>query len=177
MMAMSWDDKAILAKLASLETKDARNAVRKGVRAGRKDTLAEVRANAKSLNSSSGRNMADKIKRSLKLRVTPKSKLHAKDAYAMEINFDTAKSPDLVYKTKEGVRYFIPFAIEYGHVGPGEGVARSKNRKASVVRNFAKRKVAEPIPFMRRAHESTIGKSFSAAKNVIMNELLRAWRK
>ena len=174
MMGMQWDDKAILKKFATLEKKTAKVAVRKGVRAGRKDTLAAAKTNAGNLRNA-GTGMSDRIKRALKLKVTPKRVLHAKDAYAIEINFK--EDPKLTHTAKDGNESYIPFAIEYGHVGPGEGAARKANRKSDIVKNYKNRRVAMPKPFMIPAHESTIGKSFSSAKRVIMAEISKVWRK
>lgn len=175
-MDMQWDDKLVMQKLLKMETVTAKKAVRKGVRAGRKDTLAMARYKAANLENA-GTGMAELISESLYLRVTPKSVLHAKDAYAMQIEFKTDGQFDrLIDISKEGVRNFIPHAIEYGHVGMYKGQARSKNRKSLVVSNVKKTIVAQPKPFMVPAHEETISRSFSSAKKVITSEIMKDWK-
>ncbi len=157
MMAVQFEDKKVLAKMKRMETTVVQKAVRKGVRAGRKDTLAKARDNAARLEGE-GTGMAEKIASSLKLMVTGKRKLHASDAYAIEVGFDTKKVPELIDK-----KNFIPFAIEYGHAGPGQGGTKTK--------------VAAPKPFMRPAHEATKAKSIDVAKRVIARELKKEWNK
>ena len=43
-MSVQYDDRKVLAKLKNMEVKAAKKAVRKGVRAGRKNTLAMARS-------------------------------------------------------------------------------------------------------------------------------------
>lgn len=162
MMEAELNAKAVLLGLKRLEGTVGKKIVRKGVRAGRKGTLAKARDNASRLEGE-GAGMAEYIAASLKLTVTDKRKLHARDAYAMEIGFDTQNFPDLI-ENNRGRRNFIPHAIEYGHVGPGQGGGTGP-------------KVAAPKPFMRRAHNATIAQSLNVAKRIIARELSREWNK
>lgn len=77
---------------------------------------------------------------------------------------------DFVHISKKGIRYYIPFAIEYGHATPfgselyknkisNEPKKRRRNR-AEIDAGLAKKdasKEVKPIPFMRRAFESRKG--------------------
>jgi len=163
-MSVQYDDRKVLAKLKHMEKKAAQKAIKKGVTAGRKKTLAVARHNAASLENV-GTGMAEKIASSLVSRVTPKKTLKAKDAWAKEITFNPKKveANGLIYISKEGVRSFIPFAIEYGHAAPYQGGSKNK--------------VASPKPFMRVAHEQTKGESMRIAKKVITQEIRKAWNK
>jgi len=161
-MSLNWDDKALMRKFDALETKVARAAIRKGVRAGRKTTLAVAKTNAAGLRKS-GTGMSEKIRSALKLRVTPKSTLHRKDSYAMEVLIDPKITPEFLHVTKEGKKYYIPYAIEYGHAAPGDGGSKDK--------------FVLPKPFMIPAHEMTRNTSIYMASRVIADEIKKAWNR
>ena len=163
-MSVQYDDRAVLTKLRYMESKAAAKAVKKGVTAGRKKTLAVARHNAAGLETG-GSGMSERIAASIVSRVTPRRILKAKDAWAKEITFDPKKveANGLVAISKAGVRSFIPFAIEYGHAAPGQGGSKAK--------------VAAPKPFMRTAHEATKNESMRIAKKVIAQEIHREWNR
>jgi hypothetical protein len=152
--------KAVIRKMSKFEANTVKKTVRKGVRLGRKKTLAVAKDNAARLERT-GTGMAENIADSLKLMVTPRRQLRAKDAYAIEVGFDTKKHPELIAVSPGGTRNFIPHAIEYGHAGPGQGGSKSK--------------VAKPKPFMRKAHEATKDESLRVAKQYIAQDIRRQW--
>ena len=158
----------------NIEKKVAAKAIRKGVRAGRKGTFAEAKRNAGNLKGA-GTGMSGKIKKSLVLRAMTKKQLHLKNAFGMEIRFKDSEDRGLVHISKEGVRSFIPHAIEYGHVGP---YMSEKSQKKRTGGDYTKQeKVAAPKPFMIPAHESTRSHSMYIAKKVITQEITKEWNK
>jgi len=153
--------KHIEAALANLEKKVARTAVRRGVRAGRKETLKVARSNAKDMV---GGQMGKVLAKNTVLRKAKRSSLRVRDGYAMEVRL---KSPsegapsDFLHVAADGTRTFVPYAVEYGHAGPG--------------RSGSGQKVAVPIPFLRNAHEKTADRSLKTAEREIVHEIQAAW--
>jgi len=137
-------------KLKALERKTAKKVVRKAVRKSLAPVLKAGKANAKTMI---GGEMGPLIARHLALRAFKKQR---RGSYAMTCRIKTGKEgtpAEFVHITKEGKRYFIPAAIEYGHALPGRGGAKHKDVAA--------------IPFMRTASDAELPK----AKNLMKVEL------
>lgn len=174
----------ILKKMANMERKESQKAIRKGVHAGRKQTLREAKSRASSLERV-GTGMAEAIADALVIRVVKQKtlkRLGYKSAYAKEVTFNTSKYPQLIHYPKGsyserwagrdrrgrlaikrktfGKRSFIPYAIEYGHAGPG---------------NHGGGRVAAPKPFIRPAHEATKKQSIRDAKATIIKHISGYW--
>ena len=76
-----------------------------------------------------------------------------------------------VVTTKDGKRYYIPTAVEYGHAGPGGGgftalaidkdgnykVYKKGRKKGQIKKASAKTKTVKPHPFMRPAMKAKKG--------------------
>ena len=162
-MDAELDAKAVLLGLKRLEGTVGKKIVRRGVRAGIKPMFAKAKDNASRLERE-GTGMAEYIAASLLLKTTPKRTLHARDAHAMEIDFDTQNYPDLIENSPgSGRRNFIPHAIEYGHAGPYAGGSGDK--------------LVAPKEFMRAAYEATKGNSIDVARRLIAKEIKREWNR
>ena len=153
--------KKIDAALSNLEKKVAKTAVRRGVRAGRKPTLAAARSNAKNMV---GGQMGQKLSKNIVLRTTKRSALRVRDGYAMEVRLKSSGEgapAEFVHVSAAGTRTYVPHAIEYGHVAHGQSGSGAK--------------VAAPVPFLRNAHEQTEKQSLEIAEREIVNEIQKAW--
>lgn len=173
----------VLGKFAAMENRERKKALRKSVRAGRKDMLAEVKSRAARLEKE-GTGMAETIAAAAKIRPLKARTLRrigVRSGYGMYIWFDTQRFPQLVHypggsysytaerQTRRGTKIvrkthgqqsFIPAAIEYGHAGPG---------------NFGGAKVTAAKPFVRPAHEATKSKSVNQFRKKMVTELKRYW--
>lgn len=128
-------------KLLALEKKVTKKIVRKAVRAGLKPTHKAAKSNAKSIV---GRNMGRLIFKNLVLRAFKKQK---RGSYGVTVRIKTESEgapKEFISETKDGKRYFVPAAIEYGHGLPGEG---GKGLKT-----------VPEISFMRKAADQKLGK-------------------
>jgi len=160
--------KKLNADLHRFEAKVSGKIASAAVKDGRRATLAEARSNAKAIGGNIGRLIA----KSIKLKKTPKKKLKLRGAVAWQVDLYEGPS-EFVYYPKgssssldtgvtSGKRTYIPYAIEYGHAGPGDAGGR---------------KVAAPVAFMRRAHEATRGKSLRVARDSLERRILAEWKK
>lgn len=78
------------------------------------------------------------------------------------VGMDKGMNDKFVVHTKNGVRYYIPAAVEYGHRFPGGGgyvvmdiVKRGKRKgQFRAAANKKQNKSAKPHPFMRPAYKS-----------------------
>lgn len=117
-------------KLGNMEKKVAKKIVRSAVRKAQNITKKKAKANAQSMV---GGEMGQKIAGALKVKSVNKQK---KGSYALQVAIDPTKADEFVHYTKDGKRYYIPTAVEYGHKKVGGG------------------KVA-PIGYMREASDAT----------------------
>ena len=129
--------KGLERKLNSLDRKVSRKVVRAAVRDAQKITLKAAKENAAGMV---GGEMGAKLKKALNIRAFKKRK---KGSYGMKIGLklNDAFIHHSIGKQAGGNRYFIPFAIEYGHAAPGAGGSGAKDVPA--------------IPFMRNAADRT----------------------
>lgn len=141
------------AKLLRLEKKTAKKIVRSSTRAAAKVTLKQVKSNAKSMI---GGNMGSLIAKHAKVIVF---KHQRKGSYGVQIGmkpnvpqFDywpVGSSSSLRARRTTGKKSYIPAAIEYGH-----GNAR-------------------PIPYIRRAWETTKPKAVKTLANELKQGIER----
>jgi hypothetical protein len=129
-------------ELARLPIKVSKRIVRDSVRAGANVTLRVAKELSRGIvGGQTGKMMAQALRVSAFRR-------QRKGQYGMTLSFDTQKYP-LKHVTAEGKEYFIPHAIEYGHVAvDGSPVAA--------------------IPFLRPAVEA----SRRQAENMILQKLI-----
>lgn len=116
-------------KLGNMEKKVAKKIVRTAVRKAQNITLKEAKGNVLSMV---GGEMGKKIASALKVKAVRKQK---KGSYSLQVAIDPSKAEEFKYKTKKGITYYIPTAVEYGHKGDSGTVPA--------------------IPFMRKASDST----------------------
>jgi HK97 gp10 family phage protein len=96
------------AQLKNLELKVAKGIVRKATRAGAKNTLKQVKANAMAMV---GGAMGALIARRAKVFVF---KHQRRGSWGVQIGMDP-KEEKFIHYSKNGKRSYIPSAIEYGH--------------------------------------------------------------
>ncbi|KPK67834.1 MAG: hypothetical protein AMJ84_12265 [Acidithiobacillales bacterium SM23_46] len=102
-------------KLTSLERKVAKKIVRQAVRAGLRPTLAAAKDNAR---SNIGGKMGALIARHTVLRARKKQR---RGSYSMAVRTKSESEgapAEFLGETKEGARYYIPAALEFGHRTP-----------------------------------------------------------
>ena len=165
------NDKQVDRALANLGKKTARKIVKPALKAGRKTTLAYAKTNARNMV---GGRMGHLLAKHLKSYVSRQRDLKARDAIGQEVrlkanvpefeHYPMGSSSNITTKKTTGQKSYIPWAIEYGHVGPG----RAGNKGP---------KVAAPIPFLRNAHLLTKQKSLALAKSHILAGIRREWAK
>ena len=117
-------------KLLKMEKTQAKNIVRKANREAQKVTLAQAKANAVSMI---GGEMGNKISGALKVKAARRQK---PGEYRTNVEIDSKRAEEFVHNTESGERYFIPTAIEYGHISTDGGFV-------------------PPIPYMWKAAETT----------------------
>ena len=145
-------------KLLSLPDKVAKKVVRMAMRASAKTISADAKSRAR---SEIGGKMGALIARQITVR---KSKTQRKGAYG--INAILRPHPDFVHINKyDGVRHFIPAALEFGHAGPYAG-GRWKTAEGTW---RAAEKLVRPHPFFRPAWHS----KKQVAKHTAETELWR----
>ena len=86
------------------------------------------------------------------MKVSRSSRRRRRGVYSLVVEIDPRREPDLMYQAASGRMYFIPAALEYGHAAPGAAGGP---------------KVAQPIPFMRRAYDTRK----ELAARAVINEL------
>ncbi|MCP4567637.1 MAG: hypothetical protein GY841_08665 [FCB group bacterium] len=123
---------------AIADVKKAKTIARRGVRAGGKDhILPEVKKNAQSMV---GGKTGARLRVASELKPWPAK--YQKGGYGMGVQLDADFNEPFLHITKDGKRYYIPFAIEYGHAYPGRGGGSSPPKDVA------------PVPFMRKAYDS-----------------------
>jgi len=143
--------------LDQLEKKETGKICRKGTRDVQKSAiLPDTKANALSVV---GGDMGTKIAKYLGVRAMTKLKRGHYGAKTIIKPYD-----EFIHVTKEGKRYYIPFAIEYGHGFHG----RSGNKDV------------RPMPYMRKAYEENKQKAVSHLSiriKILLEEAVRRLRK
>ena len=155
------------AQLQALETKVAKKIVRTAVREGGKNTLKQVKSNAKTMV---GGNMGNLLAKNAKLivfghqrrgsygmQIGMKPNVPEFDSWRMGsrtgVSFSRGKAGNVLRSTSKTVgKSYIPAAIEYGH-----GNAR-------------------PIPFIRSAWNKTKAKDVQIMGKILRKEIDRAMR-
>ena len=118
-------------KLATLPQKMAVRVLDKSARAGCNVVLHQARRNAKSLvRGSMGSLIAKYIKTG-----KPARRYQPRHGVSMQVYISALGNPYFVDE-RSGKRAYIPFALEYGHAGPGDAGGA---------------KVARPIGYLRKA--------------------------
>ena len=158
--------------LLSLEPKIGKTAVRKAVRVGtniiRDRQKALARANVGgSMGSLLAKHIVSKVPKEIG------GVRNGKGLYAMSTQF-RKDVPEFVYETHDstfsirtrkrlsGARYYIPFAIEFGHAFPGRGKGGDKGAPKDVA----------AIPFMRPGYRQ----SYRRAMQMVLDRLNAAIR-
>lgn len=143
-------------KLKALERKVAKKIVRKGVREGLKPTHKAAKSNAKSMV---GGEMGALLKKNIILRRFKKQR-RGSYAMAVRIKSESEGAPqEFVHKTKDGERYYIPAAIEFGHAAPGRGGGKNPPKDMPA------------IPFMRNASDANLKKGVGIFSQVVGKEI------
>jgi len=129
-------DQQLERKLLSLERKVAKKVVRKAGRKALRPILSSAKQNAKTMV---GGEMGTLLAAALILRAFRKQR---KSSYGLNVRLKAAIQ-EFIHIAKDGTRYYIPAAIEYGHDS------------------------AAAIPFMRAAFEANRGKTIVIMKDEI----------
>jgi len=148
----------IEAALADLELKVAKKIVRTAVRLGAKPILAQAQANAVGMV---GGNMGTAIRKALTVRAQQRQR---PGSYGVNILIRPSEAQQFKYTSKTGHESYIPYAIEYGHVGPGQG-----GEKGAPL-------VARPIPFTRAAFDAKAPESARVIEQQMWNGIEKAAR-
>ena len=135
--------KEIQGLLSKLPKKLEKKIIRTSVRDSQKIGLAATKQNASSMV---GGEMGAAISKDAQLKAFKKQK---RGSYGMSIRL--RPDDEMIYYTEGldggvGKRYYIPFAIEYGHAFPGRGGGKSPPKDVPA------------IPFMRKAGIDTAPK-------------------
>lgn len=133
--------------LGKLPKKMSKKIVRKSVRAAQKPVLAAAKSNAKTMV---GGNMGSLIAKNIKIKAPKKQR---RGQYQLGVKI--VENEQFIAITKEGRRYYIPMAIEYGH-------GHNKERAAE--------------PFMRNAANSNEKKAIKSLTKEIGNGIDQAVR-
>ncbi len=137
-MQVSLDgDVRLMRKFAKLAGPMQATVVKRSLRSASKVVLRAVKENAKSMV---GGHMGDLIARTAKVYTNKRRR--GDPVYGMRV----APKPDVhefEHETADGERYYIPWAIEYGHAFPGRGGGASPPKDV------------QPIPYARNAYEKT----------------------
>jgi hypothetical protein len=154
--------------LRQLERKEAANAVRKGTRETQKETILVDAQN--NVNSLVGGSMGSAIAKNLVVRAMTKL---LKFNYGHKVIIKETDA--FVYESKNtGTRYYIPFAIEYGHAFPGRGsgvyMAKGMSEKRAKQKASGNKDVA-PIQFMRKAFEANRKKAVDVLRDKVLRHL------
>ena len=119
----------IEAKLRALPIKVAKKTVRQAVRAGANVILPKVKDNARTLV---GGSMGSVMVKNLLVRAFKKQR---RGSYGLSVRYKSGIE-ELIHITADGVRYYVPAALEFGHARPGAGGSRVKDVPARpVIRN------------------------------------------
>jgi hypothetical protein len=124
------------------------------------EPLQAAKQNARSMV---GGKMGDLLSRFLTVRVWGKRGKKGASVQIDEtandifVEYSSGSSSDINTKKTSGKRYYIPYAIEYGHAFPYKGGSGNKDVK--------------PIPFMRTAFESSKGGIIGGFKKRIVDEI------
>lgn len=129
-------DKELERTLLSLERKVAKKVIRKAGRKAMKPILGSAKQNARTMV---GGTMGTLLATGLILRAFRRQR---RSSYGLNIRLKAAIK-EFIHIAKDGTRYYIPAAIEYGHDS------------------------AAAIPFMRAAFEANKGKTFVIMHNEI----------
>ena len=147
--------------LKQLETKEAAKMCRKGTRDVQKSAiLPDAKSNAMSIVRGA---LGAKIASSFVVRAMTKLK---RGHYGAKTIIKPVE--EFVHITKEGQRYYIPYAVEYGHAFPGRG--GKKNSPKDV----------KPMPFMRKAYEENKQQAvthLSIRMKILLEEAVRRLKK
>lgn len=132
--------------LKTLEAKVARRVVGKALRKGAAVVRRQqIQKAITVIGGAMGTNIAGSI-------VVKSLKQRQRQVYRVT-SMISPSNESLIYKNRNGKRYYIPTAIEYGHAFPGRGGTGEKD--------------VSPIPFMRPAMEE----SAANAANAVIEEL------
>lgn len=153
-------------KFRQMPAKLAKKGVRTAVRAGTKHIAAAVRGEAR---RQVGGSMGALIARQLKVRRPKKMR---RGGYGL--NAILMPDDKFIYYTKgSGARYFIPFAIEFGHAAPYSTKAATGGYMKTHTgrgKRITGAKVVPPRPFFRDGWHS----SKMAARRIVETELWRS---
>ena len=163
--------KQVEAALLQIAQKTGKKVVRKAVRAGAKPISKQAKMNAKSLI---GGTMGGKIARAMTIRAQRKQR---PGAFAVNVLINPKKADQFVSYTagsqssiatgkfikSSGKRYFIPAAIEYGHVAPGKGGTGAP-------------KVVGPVAYTRKAFDSRKQESIRTTMKTLWQGIEQAAR-
>jgi len=141
-------------QLDKLEKKVAKKIIRKAVRAGQKPVLAKAKENAWNMV---GGMMGRLIAKNTAIRIPKKKR---RGGYTLSVR-QKPGIPEFIHNTKNGVRYYIPAAIEFGHAAPGD-------------KGGAKHVAA--VPFMRDAAKLQKSQSEIIVKREILQGIRRETR-
>jgi hypothetical protein len=143
-------------KLFKLEKKTSKKIVRRGVREGLKPTHKAAKINAR---STVGGEMGALIARNIVLRAGKQRP----GSFIMKVRTKSEKEgapKEFVHVTAEGHRYYVPYAIEYGHAFPGRGGEGRSGYKAP--------KDVAPAPFFRPAADANLKKAVPIFQRVVV---------
>ena len=155
--------KALEKKMLDLEKKVSKKINRQAVRAGIKTILAPAKANASSFV---GGDMGKLISRSLQIAV---GKVKRPSQYYLQVrhnpkyndrfvSYARGASSSLSTKKTTGQRYYIPSAIEYGHIKRGGGG------------------MVAPISYLRSAFDANTERAKTRLRRTLFLGIERAWR-
>ena len=148
--------KAVEKSLLNLEIKVGRKIVRTALRNGAKIVHKTAKANAL---ANVGGELGPKIAKSLKVRAMTRMNL---SNVGVKVQIDPKANDEFVYVTKDGNRYYIPNAVEFGHAFPGRGGGENPPKDVAA------------DPYMRPAFDTEKDKVARRIENDIKNGILLA---
>lgn len=158
---------AIKKMLKNIETKEAAKIARKATReVCKSEILPETRNSAMRVV---GGEMGSQLAAAMAVRVATKMR---KGMYGSRVIIKPTDA--FVHTTKDGYRYYIPSAIEYGHATRGRGagaLVASGTNKSRARKQAAQRKDVPPLPFMRNAYESKRMAAATEAANILKDDI------
>lgn len=110
-------------KLRELAPNVRKKVVRQAVRAGGNIILPKAKENARGMPDWAGGSLGSAMASALAVRAVKRQR---SGSYAMTVGY-RPNVGEFIYMTADGVRYYVPAAVEFGHAKPGSGGTQRKD--------------------------------------------------
>ena len=171
--------KELQERLSTLSKIEYSGVLRKAIRDSQNLMKKAAKSNAKGMV---GGDMGGKIADNIVLRKLKKKK----GQNGLMCMIDAVDNEDgwFIHVTKDNVRYWIPTAIEYGHVVAawGRSMRMAMNVPYKTYKRWTKKqklskgyRFVPPIPFFRSASDNTIASRFGMFAHMINTHIIRLW--